>query len=50
MHAFLQVFYHLGELGDAMSYALEAGDQFNVVEKSQYVSTIIGINACVHVY
>ena len=38
----LQVFYHLGSYEDALTYALFAGDLFNVAEKSEYVDTMIG--------
>ena len=38
----LQVFYHLGELDDALTYALGAGKLFNIEEQSEYVQTIVG--------
>ena len=38
-----QVFYHLGELDDALSYALGAGPLFDVNEQSEYVQTLIGV-------
>jgi 26S proteasome regulatory subunit N2 len=37
-----QVFYHLGELDSALTYALGAGAHFNVDEQSEYVQTLIG--------
>jgi len=36
-----KVYYHLGEYNDALVYALAAGDQFDVNEKSEYVDTMI---------
>ena len=36
-----KVYYHLGEYNDALVYALAAGDQFDVSEKSEYVDTMI---------
>lgn len=36
-----QVYYHLGELGDALTYALGAGELFNVEESSEFVDTLI---------
>lgn len=38
----MQVFYHLGELDSALSYALGAGSHFNLDEQSEYVQTLIG--------
>lgn len=38
----VQVFYHLGELDDALNYALGAGSLFDVEEQSEYVTTLIG--------
>jgi hypothetical protein len=38
----LQVFYHLGDLDDALSYALGAGSLFDVASTSEYVQTILG--------
>ena len=37
-----QVFYHLGELDDAVTYALGAGSHFDVDEQSEYVQTLVG--------
>lgn len=37
-----QVFYHLGELDDALSYALGAGKLFDINEPSEYVQTTLG--------
>ncbi|KAF6257926.1 26S proteasome regulatory complex [Scenedesmus sp. NREL 46B-D3] len=36
-----KVFYHLGELDSALTYALGAGAHFNVDEQSEYVQTLI---------
>eukprot|EP00798_Chlamydomonas_sp_ICE-L_P002207 gene2207-33767_t len=36
-----KVFYHLGELDDALTYALGAGDLFDVNDQSEYVQTLI---------
>ncbi|KAG1657731.1 hypothetical protein FOA52_011993 [Chlamydomonas sp. UWO 241] len=36
-----KVFYHLGELDDALTYALGAGSLFNVNEESEYVQTLV---------
>ncbi|KAK9822620.1 hypothetical protein WJX74_011008 [Apatococcus lobatus] len=36
-----KVFYHLGELDDALSYALGAGALFDLSERSEYVETIL---------
>jgi hypothetical protein len=38
---FRQVFYHLGELDDALTYALGAGALFDTSEQSEYVQTIL---------
>lgn len=38
----LQVFYHLGELDDALNYALGAESLFDVEEQSEYVQTLVG--------
>ena len=38
----LQVFYHLGELDEALSYALGAGKLFDINEPSEYVQTTLG--------
>ncbi len=40
--ACVQVFYHLGELDDALSYAMNAGTLFQIDEQSEYVQTLIG--------
>ena len=37
-----KVYYHLGSFEDSLTYALGAGDLFDVNDKSQYVETIIG--------
>lgn len=37
-----QVFYHLGELDSALTYALGAGALFNLNEESEYVRTLVG--------
>jgi 26S proteasome regulatory subunit N2 len=36
------VFYHLGELNDALTYALRAGDLFDVTEPGAFVQTLLG--------
>ena len=36
------MFYHLGELDDALSYALGAGKLFDINEQSEYVQTTLG--------
>ncbi|KAG2454480.1 hypothetical protein HYH02_001498 [Chlamydomonas schloesseri] len=36
-----KVFYHLGELDDALNYALGAGSLFDVEEQSEYVTTLV---------
>ncbi len=38
----VQVFYHLGELDEALSYALGAGKLFDINEPSEYVQTTLG--------
>ena len=38
----VQVFYHLGELDDALTYALGAGQLFDINEQSEYVQTLLG--------
>ena len=40
--ALWQVFYHLGELNDALTYALGAGALFDVTEESEFVTTLLG--------
>lgn len=37
----LQVFYHLGELDQALTYALGAGSLFDITEQTEYVQTIL---------
>lgn len=36
------MFYHLGELNDALTYALGAGSLFDVTEQSEFVQTLLG--------
>ncbi len=36
------MFYHLGELNDALTYALGAGALFDVNEESEFVMTLLG--------
>lgn len=36
------MFYHLGDLDDALTYALGAGSLFDVNGSSEYVQTILG--------
>ena len=44
---YFQVYYHLGAYDDSLTYALGAGDLFDVNGHSEYVETIIGkINYC----
>ena len=38
----LQVYYHLGAFEDSLTYALGAGDLFDVNGHSEYVETTIG--------
>jgi hypothetical protein len=38
----IQVYFHLGELDDALGYAMGAGAHFNLGEKSLYVHTLVG--------
>ena len=37
-----KVFFHLGELNDALSYALGAGALFDVADDSDYAQTLLG--------
>ena len=37
-----KVYYHLGSLDNALTYALGAGHLFDVNDKTEYVETIIG--------
>lgn len=39
-----QVFYYLGELNDALSYALGAGPLFDVSEDTDYAHTLLGLH------
>ncbi|GAB5594033.1 proteasome regulatory particle base subunit [Umbelopsis nana] len=43
-----KVYYHLGELDDALTFALGAGNLFDVSQKSEYVDTII--SQCIDKY
>ncbi|KAK9844017.1 hypothetical protein WJX81_001983 [Elliptochloris bilobata] len=43
-----KVFYHLGELNDALTYALGAGALFDTNEQSEYVQTIL--SSCIDRY
>jgi hypothetical protein len=38
------VFYYLGELNDALSYALGAGPLFDVSEDTDYAHTLLGLH------
>ena len=38
----VQVYYHLGAYEESLTYALGAGDLFNVNDNSEFVQTIIG--------
>lgn len=44
-----KVYYHLGEIKDSMTYAMGAGQHFDVSLHSEYVHTIIAmcIDTCV---
>lgn len=44
--AVLQVFYHLGELDQALTYALGAGSLFDITEQTEYVQTILCKPTC----
>ena len=46
----MQVFYHLGELDDALSYALGAGKLFDINEPSEYVQSTLGKQALTILY
>lgn len=37
-----KVYYHLGSFEDSLTYALGAGDLFDVNSRTEYVETIIG--------
>jgi 26S proteasome regulatory subunit N2 len=39
-----KVYYHLGSLDNALTYALGAGRLFDVNDKTEYVETIIGLS------
>ena len=41
MSLFVKVFYYLGELDDALTYALGAGDLFDISEQSDYVNALL---------
>ena len=43
---FPKVYYHLGAYEDSLTYALGAGDLFDVNGHSEYVETIIGNYMC----
>ena len=43
-----KVFYYLEEYEEALRLALEAGDKFNLNEKSQYVETLV--HKCIDKY
>ncbi|KAF7725612.1 proteasome regulatory particle base subunit [Apophysomyces ossiformis] len=43
-----KVYYHLGELDDSLTFALGAGQSFDLSEKSEYVETII--SKCIDKY
>lgn len=40
-----RVFFHLGEQGEALSYALGAGPLFDVNDDSEFVTTMLGTRA-----
>ena len=43
-----KVFFHLGELNDALSYALGAGALFDVADDSDYAQTLLGEGSHLH--
>lgn len=43
-----KVYYNLGDFEASVKYALLAGDEFNIDEKSQYVETIV--SQCINIY
>ena len=43
-----QVFYHLGELDDALNYALCAGSLFDVNETTDFVQTMLSTVSYTH--
>ena len=43
-----KVFYYLEEYDEALRLALDAGDKFNLTEKSKYVETLI--HKCIDSY
>lgn len=43
-----KVYYHLGSFEDSLTYALGAGDLFDVNSHSEYVETIIGTLFCIY--
>ena len=45
---FLQVYYHLGAYEESLTYALGAGDLFDVNDTSEYVETTI--SKCIDYY
>ncbi|XP_020602036.1 26S proteasome non-ATPase regulatory subunit 1-like [Orbicella faveolata] len=46
-----KVYYHLGAYDDSLTYALGAGDLFDVNGHSEYVETIIGkVNYCQYLH
>lgn len=45
-----KVYYHLGSFEDSLTYALGAGDLFDVNSRTEYVDTIIGKLASLVLY
>lgn len=43
-----KVFFYLGELNDALSYALGAGALFDVSDDSDYAQTLLGERSHLH--
>jgi hypothetical protein len=43
-----KVFFYLGELNDALSYALGAGALFDVADDSDYAQTLLGEGSHLH--
>ena len=45
---FFQVYYHLEEYEDALKYALESGEYFNISQRDQYVDCLV--SKCIDQY
>lgn len=44
------MYYNLGELDEALNYALCAGDLFDINESSEYVQSILGASGAARSY